>query len=155
MKKPNGIFSILDSTCIQPRGSDAVFTQNLFQVHGNSNVISPVTRAPSAAGAGRRGSQFDRMNGFKVKHYAGEVTYDAEVRYQPLKKPVMSTCFFSIRDFWSRMLTALILTRRASLQPANVILQHHSWIFLRAVEADVIPKIRWNLFPLAMCSATS
>ena len=79
MKKPNGIFSILDSTCIQPRGSDAVFTQNLFQVHGNSNVISPVTRAPSAAGAGRRGSQFDRMNGFKVKHYAGEVTYDAAI----------------------------------------------------------------------------
>ncbi len=74
--KRQGIFDILDSTCKGPRKTDEVFTQTMLQVHGKSKALRQVSRAP--ASTGRRGSQFERINGFAIKHYAGEVTYDAK-----------------------------------------------------------------------------
>src|SRR5690606_31287599 len=31
--KPSGIIAILDSTCVMPKGSDAIFVNNIFTAH--------------------------------------------------------------------------------------------------------------------------
>lgn len=73
MGKPHGIFGILDSACVQPKGDDIVFTQNLFQVQGENPRLEKQTRCPNR----KSGQRYTRFNGFSVKHYAGDVVYDA------------------------------------------------------------------------------
>jgi len=74
--RPNGIFSILDSSNLQPQSSDETFTHNLFSENKNHPRLGQVNRSPSKKRRGTRG--FARMNGFTVKHYAGTVMYNAK-----------------------------------------------------------------------------
>mmetsp|Transcript_38665 Transcript_38665/g.76103 ORF Transcript_38665/g.76103 Transcript_38665/m.76103 type:complete len:1885 (-) Transcript_38665:85-5739(-) len=72
----SGIFKILDSACLQPRGTHADFTHNVFQAHKyhprleQQKFASPCKK--------RRGQQLTKMNGFTIQHYAGSVVYDAK-----------------------------------------------------------------------------
>jgi len=69
--KPYGILHILDSTCVQPKGDDKVFTANLF----NSHKYHPrLRRAAQRRVSGKQ--QMEAINGFTIRHYAGEVLYD-------------------------------------------------------------------------------
>jgi myosin heavy subunit len=71
MGKPNGILAVLDSTCVQPKGDDAVFVQNLFNAH---KYHPRMRKAKSRKVSGSK--QMESINGFSIRHYAGEVTYN-------------------------------------------------------------------------------
>eukprot|EP00808_Paulinella_micropora_P011794 g23498.t1 len=72
-RKPYGIFAILDSTCIQPKGDALVFTTNLFkQFKYHPKLRKTETRE------GKEGKSKEKINGFTIKHYAGQVLYDAQ-----------------------------------------------------------------------------
>jgi myosin protein heavy chain len=71
MGKPNGILAVLDSTCVQPKGDDAVFVQNLFNAH---KYHPRMRKAKSRKISGSK--QMESINGFSIRHYAGEVTYN-------------------------------------------------------------------------------
>jgi len=72
MSKPYGILPILDSTCVQPKGTDVVFTTNLFKAH----KYHPRLREMKQHKKSDSDKQFTAMNGFVVRHYAGAVLYD-------------------------------------------------------------------------------
>jgi len=71
MSKPYGILHILDSTCVQPKGDDKVFTANLFNAHKYHPRLRRATQKKISGKA-----QAEAMNGFTIRHYAGEVLYD-------------------------------------------------------------------------------
>jgi len=72
MSKPYGILPILDSTCVQPKGTDVVFTTNLFKAH----KYHPRLREMKQHKKSDSDKQFTAMNGFVIRHYAGAVLYD-------------------------------------------------------------------------------
>lgn len=72
MSKPYGILPILDSTCVQPKGTDQVFTANLFKAH----KYHPRLREVKQHKKSDSDKQFTAMNGFIIRHYAGAVLYD-------------------------------------------------------------------------------
>jgi myosin heavy subunit len=72
MSKPYGIFPILDSTCVQPKGTDEVFTANLFKAH----KYHPRLRQMKQRKRSDSDKQYETMNGFVIRHYAGAVIYD-------------------------------------------------------------------------------
>jgi len=69
--KPYGILHILDSTCVQPKGDDKVFTANLFNTHKYHPRMRKQTQRRIS---GKQ--QMEAINGFTIRHYAGEVLYD-------------------------------------------------------------------------------
>jgi len=71
--RPHGIISLLDSTCQMPKGSDDIFTANMFEQHRKHPCLRLVRNIKTG-----KGTQSIRINGFAIKHYAGEVTYDAD-----------------------------------------------------------------------------
>jgi myosin heavy subunit len=73
MSKPAGILAVLDSTCVQPKGDDAVFTANLFNAH---KYHPRLRRAKQRKVSGKQ--QMENINGFTIRHYAGEVLYDCK-----------------------------------------------------------------------------
>jgi len=72
MSKPYGILPILDSTCVQPKGTDEVFTANLFKAH----KYHPRLRQMKQRKRSDSDKQYESMNGFVLRHYAGAVIYD-------------------------------------------------------------------------------
>jgi len=72
MGKPYGIMPILDSTCVQPKGTDQVFTANLFKAHKYHPRLRQITQHKKS----ESDKQFTQLNGFVVRHYAGAVLYD-------------------------------------------------------------------------------
>lgn len=72
-RKPYGIYAILDSTCIQPKGDAKVFTSNLFKQFKYHPKLRKTERR-EAAGS----KQKEAINGFTIKHYAGAVLYNAQ-----------------------------------------------------------------------------
>jgi len=72
-KAPPGILAILDSTCVQPKGDDRAFTANLFK----SRQHPKLKKVTQIAGKSTGGKKIN-INGFLVKHYAGDVVYNAE-----------------------------------------------------------------------------
>ena len=150
MKKPSGDLCVLDSTCIQPKGTDEVFTQNMFQNLGSSTVLKQVTRAPATNG--RRGSQFERVNGFSIKHYAGEVTYDAKVKPQRIECPRNSSNMcFAFRDFWWKTLIAHTPTQPVCLPQVLAISQLLCWPWVLKL-GGATPRLPWNSSPPATFS---
>jgi myosin heavy subunit len=100
--KPNGIIAQLDSACVMPNGTDVIFLDNLLQAHPrharlsrsharrvrrkslvavkfNINLSSGgSTSVNDSAAKGRAvgGSTRQRFEGFSLRHYAGQVTYN-------------------------------------------------------------------------------
>jgi len=72
MSKPYGIMPILDSTCVQPKGTDLVFTANLFKAHKYHPRLRQITQHKKS----ESDKQFTQLNGFVIRHYAGAVLYD-------------------------------------------------------------------------------
>jgi myosin-6 len=72
MGKPYGIMPILDSTCVQPKGTDLVFTANLFKAHKYHPRLRQITQHKKS----ESDKQFTALNGFVIRHYAGAVLYD-------------------------------------------------------------------------------
>lgn len=72
-RKPYGIYAILDSTCIQPKGDDVAFTSNLFKQFKYHPKLRKVERREA-----RGSKQQEAVNGFTIKHYAGTVLYNAK-----------------------------------------------------------------------------
>jgi myosin heavy subunit len=72
MGKPYGIVPILDSTCVQPKGTDLVFTANLFKAHKYHPRLRQITQHKKS----ESDKQFTQLNGFVIRHYAGAVLYD-------------------------------------------------------------------------------
>ncbi|KAI0463462.1 hypothetical protein LJB42_002457 [Komagataella kurtzmanii] len=73
--KPNsrvGIFSILDEECLIPKGSDEEF---LNKLHKNFEIKEDGVNSPYG---NARYKPTKVRNGFIVKHYAGDVTYDVD-----------------------------------------------------------------------------
>ncbi len=71
IEKPiNGILAVLESACKGPRPTDKVFTDTLFGFHRYHRYMKRVNRI-------KVNNQFSDFNGFLIKHYAAEVTYDA------------------------------------------------------------------------------
>ena len=116
MDRPNGLFAILDSACVQPKGNDEVFTHNVFQCHPRHNRIQKVMISPRK---GRR-SSFVKVNCFTINHYAGQVMYDAKeflVKNSDTQHPDTVTLFESS----SSKVTSSILSGAAPKQtrPGN------------------------------------
>eukprot|EP00462_Mataza_sp_D1_P023181 CAMPEP_0175129322 /NCGR_PEP_ID=MMETSP0087-20121206/5405_1 /TAXON_ID=136419 /ORGANISM="Unknown Unknown, Strain D1" /LENGTH=1956 /DNA_ID=CAMNT_0016411453 /DNA_START=136 /DNA_END=6006 /DNA_ORIENTATION=+ len=79
--RPSGILATLDSACQQPKGSvpeDQVFTNNVFNAKGGHPRLDRVLSLNPRTPGKRRVSQFTKMNGFSIKHYAGTVVYNAK-----------------------------------------------------------------------------
>eukprot|EP00457_Paulinella_chromatophora_P000543 gb/GEZN01000543.1/.p1 GENE.gb/GEZN01000543.1/~~gb/GEZN01000543.1/.p1 ORF type:complete len:1258 (+),score=342.68 gb/GEZN01000543.1/:130-3903(+) len=92
-RKPQGIYAILDSTCIQPKGDDEVFTQNLFQQYKYHPKLRKTETREGTAGKPK-----EAINGFTVKHYAGQVLYNAA---EFLVKNSDSSEFDTIEMMWA------------------------------------------------------
>jgi len=71
-KRPSGILSILDSACKMPKANDEVFVRNLFSLQSFHNRLKPVKRITP-----KGQKNFININGFSIRHYAGEVIYNA------------------------------------------------------------------------------
>lgn len=95
--KPNGIIATLDSACVMPKGTDAIFIDNLFNVHKKHPRIKMarervVKQRPNRGGGARaitvpqmkalaasqKNAQKEKFLGFTIAHYAGSVTYNSE-----------------------------------------------------------------------------
>ena len=68
--RDSGIFWILDSLCRTPQATDAAFTRQLFQLHGDHPLLS----RPRAR---RGGGALNADEGFVIRHFAAEVEYTA------------------------------------------------------------------------------
>jgi myosin protein heavy chain len=73
-QKPYGILAILDSACVQPKGDHKTFTTNLFKSRPHRKLRKVQNRAGGRLSGGRN----VQINGFMIKHYAGDVIYNAE-----------------------------------------------------------------------------
>ena len=56
-----------------PKGTDEIFTSNMFSEHGKHVRLKRVATLKDFKGARQR----QKINGFAVRHYAGQVIYDA------------------------------------------------------------------------------
>eukprot|EP00457_Paulinella_chromatophora_P000540 gb/GEZN01000540.1/.p1 GENE.gb/GEZN01000540.1/~~gb/GEZN01000540.1/.p1 ORF type:complete len:1260 (-),score=321.89 gb/GEZN01000540.1/:281-4060(-) len=92
-RKPFGIYAILDSTCIQPKGDAQVFTTNLFKQFKYHPKLRKTETREGVAGKSK-----EAINGFTVKHYAGQVLYNAQ---EFLIKNSDSSEFDTIELMWS------------------------------------------------------
>ena len=71
IEKPiNGILAVLESACKGPKPTDKVFTDTLFGFHRYHRHMKKVDRI-------KVDGKFEDFNGFLIKHYAANVTYDA------------------------------------------------------------------------------
>lgn len=62
-KKPNGLLVLLDEEIVMPKGSDETWSHKIVQCHNKSDHFQKIMKKDTA---------------FIIKHYAGEVRYDAE-----------------------------------------------------------------------------
>jgi myosin heavy subunit len=61
-KRPTGLLPLLDEELVMPKGSDKTFLGKIFEQHKKNRVFKSVLKNP---------------NHFVVRHYAGDVIYDA------------------------------------------------------------------------------
>jgi len=69
--RPQGIYSILDSSCRMPRADHDTFLQNLFSSHRYHPKLKRVTQKK-----GKTSRDTVKFSGFNLIHYAGSVQYD-------------------------------------------------------------------------------
>jgi len=72
--KPSGLFSMLDSTCVMPKGTADAFLANLHTVHQKHGSLGPV-RLAGFQSRRRRGFNAAHPGTFQVHHYAASVEY--------------------------------------------------------------------------------
>eukprot|EP01083_Nonionella_stella_P145898 458181_1 len=77
----SGIYSLLDTTCVMPKGTPEIYVRSLMDHHRRSKIISQ----ERAAAKRKSGQSFARAQkgskqfiGFSVNHYAGAVIYDCQ-----------------------------------------------------------------------------
>lgn len=98
--KKIGLFGLIDTTCIMPKGTPLILQDNVFQFHSKSKSISPLPF--------KRGP---RRLGFTIHHYADSVSYnvadflpknvdtlhdDTMVLFSESKNEILSTAFASM-----------------------------------------------------------
>ena len=88
-KAPDGVFLVLDAVCRTPQATDATFANTLLQVHAGHPLLAPpsgahlagrtaqtTTASHGARGGRRAATQLRADEGFVLRHFAADVTYE-------------------------------------------------------------------------------